>query len=59
MAIVNRGFRGRRRQPGAGLIPPGQYLVDDFPVLAAGPTPHVSSADPLALSLPSNERSKP
>jgi DMSO/TMAO reductase YedYZ molybdopterin-dependent catalytic subunit len=41
MAIVNRGFRGRRRQPGAGLIPPGQYLVDDFPVLTAGPTPDV------------------
>jgi DMSO/TMAO reductase YedYZ molybdopterin-dependent catalytic subunit len=41
MAIVNRGFEGRRRQPGAGLIPPGQYLVDDFPVLTAGPTPSV------------------
>jgi DMSO/TMAO reductase YedYZ molybdopterin-dependent catalytic subunit len=24
------------------LIPPGQYLVDDFPVLTAGPTPDVS-----------------
>ena len=40
MGIVNRGFFGRRRQQGAGLIPPGQYLVDDFPVLSAGPTPH-------------------
>ncbi|HMK13002.1 MAG TPA: molybdopterin-dependent oxidoreductase [Acidimicrobiales bacterium] len=40
MAIVSRGFRGRKRQPGAGLIPPGQYIVDDFPVLSAGPTPH-------------------
>jgi DMSO/TMAO reductase YedYZ molybdopterin-dependent catalytic subunit len=39
VGIVNRGFHGRRRQPGAGLIPPGQYLVDDFPVLSAGPTP--------------------
>ena len=38
MAIVNRGFKGRRSQAGAGLIPPGQYLVDDFPVLTAGPT---------------------
>src|SRR5579864_7372667 len=38
MAIVNRGFKGRRRQAGGGLIPPGQYLVDDFPVLTAGPT---------------------
>jgi DMSO/TMAO reductase YedYZ molybdopterin-dependent catalytic subunit len=42
MAIVSRGFQGRRRQPGGGLIPPGQYLVDDFPVLTAGPTPEVS-----------------
>src|SRR5690348_9870903 len=45
MAIVNRGFQGRRRQRGAGLIPPGQYVVDDFPVLTAGPTPHVSVDD--------------
>jgi DMSO/TMAO reductase YedYZ molybdopterin-dependent catalytic subunit len=45
MAIVNRGFQGRRRQQGAGLIPPGQYLVDDFPVLTAGPTPYVSLDD--------------
>jgi DMSO/TMAO reductase YedYZ molybdopterin-dependent catalytic subunit len=40
MAIVNRGFKGRRSQAGAGLIPPGQYVVEDFPVLTAGPTPH-------------------
>jgi len=45
MAIVNRGFEGRRRQPGAGLVPPGQYVVDDFPVLTAGPTPTVSVDD--------------
>jgi len=44
MAIVNRGFQGRRRQQGAGLVPPGQYLVDDFPVLTAGPTPTVDLA---------------
>ncbi len=41
MGIVNPGFQGRRRRPGAGLIPPGQYVVDDFPVLTAGPTPSV------------------
>jgi DMSO/TMAO reductase YedYZ molybdopterin-dependent catalytic subunit len=40
VAIVSRGFQGRRRQPGAGLIPPGQYVIDDFPVLSAGPTPY-------------------
>jgi DMSO/TMAO reductase YedYZ molybdopterin-dependent catalytic subunit len=28
-----------------GLIPPGQYLVDDFPVLTAGPTPSVALDD--------------
>jgi DMSO/TMAO reductase YedYZ molybdopterin-dependent catalytic subunit len=41
MGIVSRGFEGRRRQPGAGLVPPGQYLEDGFPVLSAGPTPEV------------------
>jgi DMSO/TMAO reductase YedYZ molybdopterin-dependent catalytic subunit len=41
MPIVSRGFRGRRRDDGdGGRVPPGQYLVDDFPVLSAGPTPH-------------------
>ena len=45
MAIVNRGFKGRPRQAGAGLIPPGQYVVDDFPVLTAGPTPFTSLQD--------------
>jgi DMSO/TMAO reductase YedYZ molybdopterin-dependent catalytic subunit len=41
--FVSRGFLGRRRQPEqAGRIPPGQYLVDDWPVLSAGPTPRIS-----------------
>jgi hypothetical protein len=39
MGFVSRGFSGRRR-PAADL-PPGQYLTDDFPVLSAGPTPHL------------------
>jgi DMSO/TMAO reductase YedYZ molybdopterin-dependent catalytic subunit len=40
MSFFNRGFQGRRsQQPGGGLIPPGQHLVDGFPVLSAGPTP--------------------
>jgi DMSO/TMAO reductase YedYZ molybdopterin-dependent catalytic subunit len=39
--IISRGFRGRRSEPAAaGRLPPGQYLVTDFPVLSAGPTPH-------------------
>lgn len=41
MAFINRGFHGRPRQSGAGLIPPGQYVTDDFPVLTAGQTPRV------------------
>jgi DMSO/TMAO reductase YedYZ molybdopterin-dependent catalytic subunit len=45
MAIVNRGFQGRRAQTGAGLIPQGQHVVDDFPVLTAGPTPVVPLDD--------------
>jgi DMSO/TMAO reductase YedYZ molybdopterin-dependent catalytic subunit len=40
MSFVSRGFRGKRRDEGpSGRVPPGQYLVDDFPVLSAGPTP--------------------
>ncbi|MGH2705716.1 MAG: sulfite oxidase-like oxidoreductase [Actinomycetota bacterium] len=42
MAFVSRGFKGRRRDAGVeGRIPPGQYRTYDFPVLSAGPTPHV------------------
>ena len=41
MAIVSRGFSGRRSAEDAKL-PPGQYLTTDFPVLSAGPTPHIS-----------------
>ena len=40
MGIVSRGFTGRKRSAGPEL-PPGQYLVTDFPVLSAGPTPKV------------------
>ncbi|MFL5990557.1 MAG: sulfite oxidase-like oxidoreductase, partial [Rubrobacteraceae bacterium] len=38
MSFFSRGFRGRRRQTDDRL-PPGQYLVEGFPVLSAGPTP--------------------
>ena len=41
MAIVSRGFRGRRPDSDAAKrLPPGQYETRDFPVLSAGPTPH-------------------
>ena len=39
--FISRGFRGRRSTPEqADRLPPGQYLVTDFPVLSADPTPH-------------------
>ncbi|QEW03654.1 sulfite oxidase-like oxidoreductase [Microbacterium lushaniae] len=40
MAVFSRGFGARRRESAPDL-PPGQYLTEDFPVLSAGPTPHV------------------
>ncbi len=44
--LISRGFGGRRRRDvDPSRIPPGQYVVDDFPVLSAGPTPSVSLDD--------------
>src|SRR4051812_18580326 len=40
MTPISRGFGGRRRRDvDPSRVPPGQYVVDDFPVLSAGPTP--------------------
>jgi DMSO/TMAO reductase YedYZ molybdopterin-dependent catalytic subunit len=44
MAVVSRGFGGRRRESDPNL-PPGQYLTEDFPVLSAGPTPSIDPED--------------
>ena len=41
MAVISRGFSGRREATN-GKLPPGQHLTTDFPVLSAGPTPHLS-----------------
>jgi DMSO/TMAO reductase YedYZ molybdopterin-dependent catalytic subunit len=41
MPVISRGFGGRNRSRRPDL-PPGQYLVTDFPVLSAGPTPRIS-----------------
>jgi DMSO/TMAO reductase YedYZ molybdopterin-dependent catalytic subunit len=41
--MATRGFSGRRPpSETAARIPPGQHLVDDFPVLSAGPTPRIA-----------------
>ena len=40
--MVTRGFVGRRQPPAtAKRLPPGQHLVENFPVLTAGPTPRL------------------
>jgi DMSO/TMAO reductase YedYZ molybdopterin-dependent catalytic subunit len=42
---ISRGFHRRRLDVDPSRVPPGQYVVDDFPVLSAGPTPHTQLAD--------------
>lgn len=43
--FFSRGFHGRRQQNDLDTrIPPGQYLERGFPVLSAGPTPHIDLA---------------
>jgi DMSO/TMAO reductase YedYZ molybdopterin-dependent catalytic subunit len=41
MGRISRGFRGRGRPEDPTRVPPGQYVVHDFPVLSAGPTPRI------------------
>ena len=41
MGGFSPGFRGRSRSETDVVLPPGQHLTQDFPVLSAGPTPHV------------------
>ena len=45
MSIISRGFSGRRSAEDVKL-PTGQYLTTDFPVLSAGPTPHIALDGP-------------
>ena len=44
MSPPSRGFAGRPDRRDVDL-PPGQYLVEGFPVLSAGPTPRVPLSD--------------
>src|SRR2546429_8459336 len=51
MGFISRGFKGRRRDTASSSrLPPGQYLVNDFPVLSAGPTPR-SNLDQSSFSI--------
>jgi DMSO/TMAO reductase YedYZ molybdopterin-dependent catalytic subunit len=45
MALISRGFQGRRTDVDQSRVPPGQHVVSDFPVLSAGPTPHTPLAE--------------
>jgi DMSO/TMAO reductase YedYZ molybdopterin-dependent catalytic subunit len=46
MTPISRGFHGRPRpEVDPARVPPGQYVVDDFPVLSAGPTPRTPFED--------------
>ncbi len=41
--FISRGFKGKaRNMSNIERLPPGQYETKDFPVLSAGPTPHVN-----------------
>lgn len=42
--FIARGFHSRRAQSTTNRLPPGQYETRDFPVLSAGPTPHIPLA---------------
>ena len=45
MSPISRGFRGHRTEVETARLPPGQHVVEDFPVLSAGPTPHTPLDD--------------
>jgi hypothetical protein len=39
--LSSRGFHRKRQEPADGdCLLPAQYLIADFPVLSAGPTPY-------------------
>ena len=46
-SFVSRGFERKRRSDAelADRVPPGQYVEEGFPVLTAGPTPDISTAE--------------
>ena len=52
-AHFSRGFKSKRQtQVARNRVPPGQYVTADFPILSAGPTPHIKVDDwKLALQL--------
>jgi DMSO/TMAO reductase YedYZ molybdopterin-dependent catalytic subunit len=45
MSQISRGFRGHRPPVAGARVPPGQHVVDEFPVLSVGTTPHTPPLD--------------
>lgn len=43
--FFNKGFGRKHNSNKNNRIPPGQYEARDFPVLTAGPTPHIKTSD--------------
>ena len=39
--MINKGFKPKRNIDHNKKLPPGQYIVDDLPILTAGPTPKI------------------
>ena len=39
--MINKGFKPKRNIDQNKKLPPGQYIVDDLPILTAGPTPKI------------------
>jgi DMSO/TMAO reductase YedYZ molybdopterin-dependent catalytic subunit len=40
MTPISCGFRGHRPAVDSARVPPGQHVVEEFPVLSVGSTPH-------------------
>jgi DMSO/TMAO reductase YedYZ molybdopterin-dependent catalytic subunit len=40
MTPISRGFRGHPPAVDSARVPPGQHVVEEFPVLSVGSTPH-------------------
>jgi DMSO/TMAO reductase YedYZ molybdopterin-dependent catalytic subunit len=43
LSIINPGFGRKHPAPDPSRVPPGQFLVTDWPVLSYGPTPHTNT----------------
>jgi len=51
MSPISRGFRGHRPLADAARVPPGQHVVDEFPVLSVGATPRRPVVDKWTFQL--------